>query len=185
MSKELINDLQRRMDGSIESLNKDFSGLRTGRASVSLLDPVIIEAYGSKMPLNQVGTVSSPEARMLSVQVWDKSMVSAVEKSIRESGLGLNPSTEGQNIRIPLPDLSQERRLELVKIAKKYAETARVAVRNVRRDGMDQLKSKEKNGEISEDGHHQLSDDVQKITDEHIKKIDELLLSKEKDITTV
>ncbi len=185
MSDILLKDLKRRMESALDVLQKDFGGLRTGRASTSLLDPIVVEAYGTRMPLNQIGTVSTPESRLLTVQVWDKSMVSAVEKAIRESGLGLNPAAEGQTVRVPLPDLSQERRQELVKIAKKYAETARIAVRNVRRDGMDILKNQEKNREISEDEHHQYSDEIQKLTDLYIKKIDEILATKEKDILTI
>lgn len=178
-------DLKRRMDGSVENLHKEYGGLRTGRASVSLLDPVHVDAYGSKMPLNQVGTVSVPEPRMLSVQVWDQTMVKSVEKAIREAGLGLNPQPDGNTIRIPLPDLNEERRAELTKIAGKYAEAARVSVRNVRKDGMDALKKMEKDKEISEDEHKKLSEDVQKLTDDIIAKIDKMLADKEKDIMTV
>ncbi len=179
------NDLKRRMDGAISNLQTEFGGLRTGRASVSLLDPVQVDVYGSKMPLNQVGTVAAPEPRLLSVQVWDASNVKAVEKAIRDAGLGLNPQPEGNLIRIPIPDLNEERRQELTKVAGKYAESARISVRNVRRDGMDELKKMEKDGEISEDEHKRLSDEVQKLTDEMIQKIDTMLSDKEKDIMTV
>ncbi|MAI62827.1 MAG: ribosome recycling factor [Micavibrio sp. TMED27] len=175
------NDLKRRMDGAIDALHKEYGGLRTGRASTSLLDPITVDVYGSKMPLNQVGTVAIPEPRMLSVQVWDSSNVGAVEKAIRESGLGLNPMPEGNNIRIPLPDLTEERRQELSKIAGKYAESARVSVRNVRRDGMDSLKK----DDLPEDDEKRLQDEVQKLTDDAIKKIDGMLSDKEKDIMTV
>ena len=178
-------DLGRRMEGAVENFHKELGGLRTGRASVSLLDPVVVDAYGSKMPLNQVGTVSVPESRMLSVQVWDAGLVKATEKAIRDSGLGLNPQPEGNLIRIPIPDLNEERRAELTKVAGKYAENARISVRNVRRDGMDELKKSEKDGEISEDEHKKLSDDVQKLTDEKIQKIDKMLSDKEKDIMQV
>ena len=160
---------------------KELGGLRTGRASVNLLDPVMVDVYGSKMPLNQVGTVSVPEPRMLSVQVWDASNVSAVDKAIRDAGLGLNPMPEGTNIRIPLPDLNEERRAELTKVAGKYAEAARVSVRNVRRDGMDEIK---KDGN-TEDDEKRLQDEVQKLTDEAIKTVDQMLADKEKDIMTV
>lgn len=178
-------DLKRRMDGAVDNLHKEFGGLRTGRASVSLLDPVMVDAYGSKMPLNQVGTVSVPESRMLSVQVWDAGLAKATEKAIRDAGLGLNPQPEGTLIRIPIPDLNEERRQELSKVASKYAENARISVRNVRRDGMDALKKMEKDGEISEDDHKRMSDDVQKLTDEKIQKIDKMLSDKEQDIMQV
>lgn len=178
-------DLKRRMDGAVDNLHKEFGGLRTGRASVSLLDPVMVDAYGSKMPLNQVGTVSVPESRMLSVQVWDAGLAKAAEKAIRDAGLGLNPQPEGTLIRIPIPDLNEERRQELSKVASKYAENARISVRNVRRDGMDALKKMEKDGEISEDDHKRMSDEVQKLTDEKIQKIDKMLSDKEQDIMQV
>lgn len=178
-------DIKRRMDGAVEALQKEFSGLRTGRASASLLDPVVADVYGSKMPINQIGTISVPESRMLSVQVWDASAVKSVEKAIRDAGLGLNPMPDGNNIRIPIPDLNEERRQELTKVASKYAESARVSVRNVRRDGMDAVKKMEKDGEISEDDMKRLSDEVQKLTDDAIKKIDDMLDDKEKDIMTV
>jgi ribosome recycling factor len=180
-----IQDIERRMNAAIDVLHKEFSGLRTGRASTALLEPVMVEAYGSKMPLSQVGTVSAPEARMLSIQVWDASMAAAVEKAVRESGLGVNPIREGQVIRVPLPDLSQERRLEISKVAAKYAEQARISVRNVRRDGIDQLKKLEKDKSVSEDEFHKFSDLVQKHTDNFVKKVDELLAHKEKDIMHV
>lgn len=179
------NDIRRRMDGAVEVLHKEFASLRTGRASVSFLDPVMVDAYGSKMPLNQVGTVSAPEPRLLTVQVWDSGLVKATEKAIRDAGLGLNPQPDGNVIRIPMPDLNEERRAELTKVAGKYAEAARVSVRNVRQDGMQSLKKMEKDSDISEDEHKRLSDEVQKLTDEAIKKIDDMLASKEKDIMTV
>ena len=178
-------DINHRMARAVEVLHEEFGGLRTGRASTSLLDPIQVNAYGSMMPLNQVGSVSVPEARMLSVQVWDKSNVKAVEKAIVESGLGLNPAVDGTLIRIPIPPLSEERRQELVKVAGKYAEQARVAVRNVRRDGMDQLKKAEKDGDISEDQSRGLADDVQKLTDTHIARIDEIVKNKEAEIMQV
>lgn len=175
-------DVQRRMHGAVEALKHDLAGLRTGRASISLLDPVTVDVYGANMPLNQVATVSAPEPRMLSVQVWDRSNVSAVDKAIRSAGLGLNPITEGQNVRLPIPDLTEERRKELAKLAGSYAEKARVAVRNVRRDGMDMLKTDEKKNEISEDEHKRLETEVQKLTDETIKEIDATVAAKEKEI---
>jgi ribosome recycling factor len=181
----ILADLERRMDATIDSLKKDFAGLRTGRASASLLDPVMVDSYGSMMPLNQVASINVPEPRMISVQVWDKSMVKAVEKAITNAGLGLNPQADGQIVRVPIPDLTQERRVELTKVASKYAEGARVAIRNVRRDGMDSLKKQEKDKEISEDEHKGLSEKVQKLTDDHIKKIDETLATKEKEILAV
>ena len=180
-----MDDLQRRMEGALNTLKSDFGGLRTGRASTTLLEPIMVEAYGQKMPMSQVGTISAPEPRLLSVQVWDKGQVSFVEKAIREAGLGLNPMADGQMVRVPLPELNEERREELVKIAGKYAEQCRVAVRNVRRDGMDQLKKGEKDGEISQDEQKSLSDDVQKLTDDYVKKIDEALSQKEAEIRQV
>jgi ribosome recycling factor len=180
-----INDTKRRMDGAVEAFKKELAGLRTGRASAGLLEPVVVEAYGNKMPLNQVGTISVPEPRMITVQVWDRGMVKATEKAIRDSGLGLNPQTEGQSIRVPIPDLSQERRAELAKVAHKYAEQARVAVRNVRRDSMDALKKAEKGGDISQDEQKSLGEKVQTHTDQHIKLIDEALAHKEKEIMHV
>ena len=185
MPQALISDLKRRMQASVDTLAKEFSGLRTGRANIALLEPIMVEAYGSLMPITQIGTIGAPEARMLTVQVWDKSMVGHVEKSIREAGLGLNPMSDGQLVRVPLPELSQERRMEMAKIAKKYAESARVAVRNVRRDGMETLKRMEKDNNIAEDEHHKLADDVQKLTDEFIKKVDDMVSSKERDIMQV
>jgi ribosome recycling factor len=173
------------MDGALDALKKEFGGLRTGRASASLLDPVHVSAYGNDMPLNQVGTVNVPEPRMITVQVWDRGLVGAVEKAIRDAGLGLNPAADGNTVRVPIPELSQERRQELSKIAHKYAEHARVAVRNVRRDAMDSLKKMEKDGKISQDEHHHLSDLAQKLTDEHVKKVDENLGTKEKEILQV
>lgn len=183
--QDLPNDIKRRMGAAVDALKKDLNGLRTGRASVNLLEPVMVESYGQMMPLNQVGTVSIPEPRLLAVSVWDKGAVKAVEKAIRDAGLGLNPSVDGQTVRVPLPELNQERRQELTKVAGKYAEQARVAVRNVRRDGMEALKKAEKSKEISEDEHGKLSDDVQGITDSHIKQIDQTLAAKEKEIMQV
>lgn len=178
-------DLERRMEGALEVLHKEFGGLRTGRASTSLLDPVMVNAYGSEMPLNQVGSVSVPDPRMLSVQVWDKGLVGAVEKAIMDSGLGLNPSSDGTLVRIPLPQLTEERRGELAKVAGKYAEEARIAVRNVRRHAMDELKKQEKDSDISQDEHRDYADEVQKLTDAYVGKIDEALEAKEKDIMQV
>ena len=175
-------DLQRRMNGAVEALKHDLGGLRTGRASVTLLEPVHVEVYGANMPLNQVATISAPEPRMLSVQVWDRSNVGAVEKAIRSSGLGLNPISEGQTLRLPIPDLTEERRKELAKLASQYAEKARIAARNVRRDGMDALKQDEKKHEISEDERKRLETEVQKMTDETIKEIDAAASAKEKEI---
>jgi ribosome recycling factor len=174
-------DLQRRMHGAVEALKHDLSGLRTG-ASISLLDPVTVEVYGAHMPINQIGTVSAPEPRMLSVQVWDRGNVGSVEKAIRSAGLGLNPVTDGQHIRLPIPDLTEERRKELAKLAGQYAEKARIAVRNVRRDGMEALKTDEKKHEISQDEHKRLEVDVQKLTDDTIKEIDAAATAKEKEI---
>jgi ribosome recycling factor len=173
------------MDGAVETLRKEFGGLRTGRASASLLEPITVEVYGSEMPITQVGTIGVPEPRLITVQVWDRGSVKAVEKAIRESGLGLNPQTDGQLIRVPIPELNQERRAELAKVAHRYSEEARVAVRNVRRDGMDRLKKAQKDGDISEDEHKTLSDKVQGMTDTHVKKIDEALAAKEKEIMQV
>ena len=180
-----LNDLKRRMDGAVGSLKHELGGLRTGRAAISMLEPVQVEAYGSHMPLNQVATVSVPEPRLLSVQVWDKSMVKAVETAIVNSNLGLSPSTEGQVIRLRIPELNEERRKELVKVAHKYAEAARVAVRHVRRDGLDIVKKLEKDHKISEDDQERFSGDVQKATDATISDIDKLLATKEKEILTV
>jgi len=175
-------DLDRRMHGAVEALEHDLQGLRTGRASVTLLDPVTVEVYGSHMPLNQAATVSAPEPRMLSVQVWDKSNVGPVDKAIRSAGLGLNPIVDGQTLRIPIPDLTEERRKELAKLVSQYAEKARVAARNVRRDGMDNLKTDEKKGEISEDDRKRRETDVQKLTDSTIAEIDAAAAAKEKEI---
>lgn len=180
-----LADLERRMDGALTSLAKEFQGLRTGRASTQLLESVVVEAYGASMPINQIATVSVPEPRMLSVQVWDKENTKIVEKAIRESNLGLNPQVDGQLLRIPLPDLSEERRQELSKIAAKYAENAKIAVRNVRRDGMDTTKKMEKDGDISQDDRHIYDEEIQTITDKSINKIDELLSSKEVEIMQV
>ncbi|MBL6935054.1 MAG: ribosome recycling factor [Alphaproteobacteria bacterium] len=180
-----LSDINRRMDGAVEVLRKEFAGLRTGRASASLLEPIVVDAYGSAMPIPQVGTVSVPEPRLLTVQVWDQSLVQAVENAIRDADLGLNPMSEGQLVRVPIPDLSEERRTEITKIAHKYAEQARVSVRNVRRDAMDKLKKMEKDGDLSQDAHHDKADEAQKLTDTHTKSIDELLESKEKDIMQV
>ncbi len=180
-----ISEIEKRMKSTVAVLKSEFGGLRTGRASASLLDPIMVNAYGGKMPLNQVATVSVPEARLLTVQVWDKSQVSAVEKAIRESDLGLNPVTDGTTLRLPIPELNQERRQELAKIAAKYAEQARIAVRNVRRDGMEMLKKMEKDGEISEDEHRSLSGKIQDLTDKNIKEIDATLAAKEQEIMQV
>jgi ribosome recycling factor len=180
-----IEDIERRMDGAIGVLQKEFMGLRTGRASAQLLESIIVDAYGALMPINQVATISVPESRMLSVQVWDKGNAKATEKAIRESNLGLNPQVDGQLLRIPLPDLSEERRRELSKIAAKYAEGARIAVRNVRRDGMDALKKMEKDGEISKDDRHIYEEEIQSLTDSHVSKVDEKLSTKEAEIMQV
>lgn len=178
-------DIERRMEGALASLATEFSGLRTGRASVNLLDSVQVPAYGAVTPLSQVASVTVSDTRMLSVNVWDKTVVGAVDRAIRDSGLGLNPVMDGQNLRIPIPPLNEERRVELTKIAGKYAEAARVAVRNVRRDGMDALKKAEKDGEISEDRQRSLAEEVQKITDAFVKRVDEALKSKEAEIMQV
>lgn len=175
-------DLQRRMHGAVESLKHDLGGLRTGRATTTLLDPIQVEVYGANMPLNQVATVSVPEPRMLSVQVWDRSNVSLVEKAIRNADLGINPIVDGQTIRLPIPDMTEERRKELAKLAHQYAEKARIAVRNVRRDGMDHLKQDEKKHEISEDERKRSESEVQKLTDEAIAEIDSILAAKDKEI---
>jgi ribosome recycling factor len=175
-------DLDRRMHGAVEALKHDLAGLRTGRASTALLDPVTVEVYGSHMPLNQVATVTAPEPRMLSVQVWDRSNVQPVDKAIRSAGLGLNPIVDGQTLRLPIPDLTEERRKELAKLASQYAEKARVATRNVRRDGMDSLKADEKKGAISQDEQKRLEGEIQKMTDKMIADIDSVVAAKEKDI---
>ena len=182
---DLKSDLKRRMESAVEVLKKEFSGLRTGRASSSLLDPVMVEAYGSSTPLNQVGNVNVPEPRMITVQVWDKGLVKSVEKAIRDAGLGLNPQADGQSVRVPIPPLNQERRVELQKVAGKYSEHARVSVRNVRRDGMDSLKKLEKDGHISQDEQRSFEKEIQVITDDTIKRIDEALANKEKEIMVV
>lgn len=185
MSEVDTADLEKRMNGALEVLRKEFAGLRTGRASTSLLEPITVSAYGSDMPLNQVAALSVPEPRMISVQVWDKGMVAAVEKAIRTADLGLNPAVDGTLIRVPLPELSEERRVEITKVAGRYSEQARVAVRNVRRDGMDQLKRAEKDGDISKDEHRKTGDEVQQLTDNTIKQINDLLAQKEAEIMTV
>jgi len=185
MSDPNIKDLERRMHGAVDVLKREFAGLRTGRASTSLLDPITVEVYGQSMPINQVGTINAPEARLLTVQVWDNSNVQSVVKAIQESDLGLNPQPDGQLVRVPIPELTEERRLEMAKIAHKYAEQARVAIRNVRRDGMDDLKRKEKDHEISEDEHKAWSADVQTLTDRLIEEVDAALKHKEQEITQV
>ena len=177
-------DIERRMTGAVESLKSDLAGLRTGRANVHLLDPVVVEVYGSMMPLNQVATVSAPEPRMLSVQVWDRANVTAVEKGIAHANLGLNPMIDGQTLRLPIPDLTEERRKELAKLAGQYAEKAKIAIRNVRRDGMEMLKEDEKKKDISEDEHKRLGDEVQKTTDRFIAEVDAAAEHKEKEILT-
>jgi ribosome recycling factor len=180
-----ISDLKRRMDGALSVLRSEFGALRTGRASASLLDRVVVMAYDGEMPITQVATVNVPEPRLLTVNVWDRSLVSAVEKAIRDSGLGLNPSSDGQMVRVPIPELSEERRVELGKIAGKYSEQARVSVRNVRRDGMDDLKKAEKGGEISEDEHRAWGEEIQEMTDALIKEIDAAFAAKEKEILQI
>jgi len=180
-----VKELERRMRGAMDTLKKEFAGLRTGRASTHLLDPVVVNVYGQRMPINQVATVSTPDARTISVQVWDKGQVSAVEKAIREANLGLNPVIEGALMRLPIPALNAERRQELVKVAHKYAEHARVAVRNVRREGMDLLKKLDKDGQMGEDDHHKNSAKVQELTDKLIKEIDQVLTTKETEIKQV
>ncbi|MRG55472.1 ribosome recycling factor [Phyllobacterium sp. YR620] len=180
-----LNDLKRRMDGAIQALRHDLNGLRTGRASASLLEPITVDAYGSMMPLNQVANITVPESRMLSVSVWDKSMVGKVERAIRDAGLGLNPITDGNNLRIPLPELNEQRRKELVKIAHQYVEHSKVAARHVRRDGMDELKKLEKDGAISQDDNRVLSEKVQKLTDETIAEMDKVVAAKEAEIMQV
>ena len=182
---ELLKDLRRRMDGAIEVLQKEFGGLRTGRASASLLEPVMVSAYGGTMPLNQLASVNVPEPRMITVQVWDREVVKAVDRAIREAGLGLNPQTEGQVMRVPIPELNEERRRELTRVAAKYAEQARVSVRNVRRDGIEALRRLEKDGDISQDEQRKLQHDIQLLTDDHIKRIDDTLAQKDKEILQV
>ncbi|NOZ42895.1 MAG: ribosome recycling factor [Alphaproteobacteria bacterium] len=186
MSAEIdLADLRRRMKGAVENLKTEFSGLRTGRASIHLMDPVMVEAYGAQMPLNQVATVSTPESRMITVSVWDKTMVALAEKAIRNAGLGLNPIVDGQTLRIPIPELNEERRTELTKISGKYAEQSRIAIRNVRRDGMDTIKRLEKDSEISQDAQKAYSDKIQKLTDEMIGEVDHLTEIKEKEIMQI
>src|SRR6201994_2535957 len=180
-----LKDLRRRMDGAVEVLRKEFGGLRTGRASASLLEPVTVPAYGGTSPLNQLVNISVPEPRMITVQVWDRALVKAVDKAIREAGLGLNPQTEGQSIRVPIPDLNEERRRELTRVSAKYAEQARVSVRNVRRDGVELLRRQEKDSEISQDQQRKLQQEVQHLTDDYIKRIDEALAQKDREILQV
>lgn len=177
-----MNDLRKRMDGAIAALKSEFGGLRTGRASANLVEPINVDAYGSKMPMNQVGTIGVPEPRMINIQVWDKGLVGAVEKAVREAGLGINPVVDGQNVRIPIPPLTEERRAELAKVASKYAEQTKVAIRNVRREGMEAIKKAEG---VGEDDQKKLSEDVQKLTDEMVKKVDETLAAKEAEIMQV
>ncbi len=184
MAKYDKADIERRMNGAVESLKSDLAGLRTGRANTSLLDPVMVEVYGAMMPLNQVATVSAPEPRMLSVQVWDKANVTAVEKGIAKANLGLNPMVDGQNVRLPMPDLTQERRKELAKLAGQYAESAKIAIRNVRRDGMEALKEDEKKKDCSEDERKRSEDEVQKLTDKYVAETDAAAAQKEKEILT-
>ncbi len=185
MSALDLDDIKRRMEDSLNSLKTEFMGLRAGRASTAMLEPIMVEAYGSKMPMNQVGNISVPEPRLLTVTVWDAGLTSSVEKAIRESDLGLNPMAEGTLIRVPIPDLSEERRKDMVKVAGRYAEAARVAVRNVRRDGIEAARKLEKDSEISEDERHDLETDIQKLTDDHVKQIDDALSNKETEITQV
>ena len=178
-------DVSRRMSGAVNSLKDDYLGLRTGRASTAMLDPILVDAYGSKMPLNQLSSISAPESRLLLIQVWDQTMVLQVEKSIRESDLGLNPQTEGNSIRVPIPELSEERRLEIVKVAGKYAEQSKVAIRNVRRDAVESVRKSEKDKEISEDEKRSFEIEIQKLTDDFIIEVDSLLAQKEIDIKTL
>ena len=185
MSALDLDDIKRRMEGSLNSLKTEFMGLRAGRASTAMLEPIMVEAYGSKVPMNQVGNISVPEPRLLTVTVWDAGLTSSVEKAIRESDLGLNPMAEGTLIRVPIPDLSEERRKDMVKVAGRYAEAARVAVRNVRRDGIEAARKLEKDSEISEDERHDLETDIQKLTDDHVKQIDDALSNKETEVTQV
>ena len=181
----LRDDLTRRMDGAMETLRRDFGGLRTGRASPGLLEPVKVEAYGGEVPISQVGTINVPEPRLLTVQVWDRTLVGAVERAIRDAGLGLNPAADGQLVRVPVPILTAERRNELAKAAGRYAEAARVSIRGVRRDGMDQIKAAEKKHDIGEDDSRDWAEQVQKLTDQYIKRIDDGLVEKEKEIRQV
>ena len=179
------DEIDRRMNGAVGTLKSELAGLRTGRASAALLDPVKVEAYGNTVPISQVGSIATPDARMITVQVWDKGLAKAVDKAIRDAGLGLNPQMDGQLLRIPIPELNAERRKELAKLASKYAEQARIAVRNVRRDGMEVLKKLEKDHKISQDEHHDKGDELQKLTDAHIKEIDQMLHGKEQEIMQV
>jgi ribosome recycling factor len=180
-----INDVKRRMEGAVTALKSDYQGLRTGRANINLLEPVMVESYGATVPLNQVGAISSPEPRLLTVTVWEKSMVQVVEKAIRNAGIGLNPITDGMTLRVPIPPLNEERRRELVKLSGKYAEAARVAIRNVRRDAMEQIKKSEKDGDISEDHHKKLSTQIQETTDSFVKMVDSTVKTKEDEIMQV
>ena len=180
-----LADIERRMIGAVDSLKGEFGGLRTGRASATLMDPILVDCYGSQMPINQVASVNVPEARLITIQVWDKANVTAVEKAIRSSSLGLNPASDGQLVRVPIPELTEERRRELGKVAAQYAEQARVAVRNVRRHAMDELKHMERDGEMSEDDHHLYADEVQDLTDKTVARIDEVLETKQKEIMQV
>jgi ribosome recycling factor len=184
MSDKIINDIKKRMTGALSAYRHDLSGLRTGRASVNLLDSVTVEAYGDIVPLSQIGSVNVADSRMLSVQVWDQNLVKVIEKAIANSTLGLNPSSDGNLIRIPLPDLTEERRKELAKIAGQFAEKAKVSIRNVRRDGMDNLKKSEKNGDLSQDEQRDCEKEIQKITDDNVKEVDSLLKIREKEIMT-
>src|SRR5246127_1933030 len=181
----LLKDLRRRMDGALEVLRKEFGGLRTGRASASLLEPIMVSAYGNTVPLNQVASINVPEPRLITVQVWDRGVVKAVDKAIPESGLDLNPQTEGQVIRVPIPDLNEERRRNLTRVTAKYAEQARISVRNIRRDGVELLRRREKDAEISQDEQRKLQQEVQHLTDEYIKRIDEALAQKDSEILQV
>lgn len=180
-----LNEIKRRMEGAITAFQKDLGGLRTGRASAALLEPVMVDAYGQKMPINQVANVSAPEPKLINVQIWDKSMVGPVDKAVREAGLGLNPVVDGQSLRIPLPDLNEERRRELVKVAKDYAENAKVAIRHVRRDAMDTLKKAEKDKEIGQDEARASSDKVEKLTGDMVSEVDSVLATKESEIMQV
>ncbi len=180
-----MKDLERRMNGAVEVLKSEFGGLRTGRASPALLEPVVVDAYGSRLPMNQVGTIGAPDARLLTVQVWDRSLVAAVEKAIREADLGLNPQTEGAVVRVPIPQLSEERRIEMAKVAANYAEQAKVAVRNVRRDGIDSLKRAERDGDMSRDEQRAWAGEIQELTDSVVREIEELLEAREAEIMQV
>lgn len=185
MSEVNLKDIERRMEGAFSNLKAEFSGLRTGRASVNMLDPVMVSAYGASMPITQVASVSVPEPRMLSVSVWDAGLVAATDKAIRDAGLGLNPIMDGQNLRIPVPELNEERRRDMTKIAAKYSESCRISIRNVRRDGMELLKKAEKDGDISQDQQHDEGDQVQQLTDKYIKQVDDALKTKDAEIMQV